>query len=96
MHHPIYSMACDAMSIVLREQLHNVFVANKVDLVIQAHVHNYSRSNALGADGAVVDYGATDNLYTKDAGVVYMSTFPAGNQSNPIEKNNINSGKDTD
>lgn len=77
-----------AQSLDMRAQLQGLFAENAVDLVLQAHDHRYSRTHALDGEGNVAQQ-SNDNTYTKNAGVVYITTFPAGTQTNPTTATNM-------
>src|SRR5882672_3997543 len=76
--------------------LYNLFVSEKVDLVLQAHEHGYERSKQLALSAAcpaipvgsfsaacVVDDGS-DNTYTKGAGPVTVIAGTAGTGLRPM------------
>ena len=92
MHNPMYSVGKwgsdsgkNTIALSLANQLNELFVRNKVDVVLQGHDHMVSRTHPLGADGKATNENIEkigDIQYIKDpAGVIYVMNGPAGDQA---------------
>ena len=93
MHNPMYSVGVygsnpnrNAIALALREQLGDLFAENGVDLVIQGHDHEYSKTYPIGVDGAINNQPTYEtingiNYCTNANGVIYSMHGPAGNQT---------------
>ncbi len=101
MHHPLYSVGRYGNSteredqktrtLALRTQLNDIFVEYGVDLVLQGHDHNVSKTYPI-ANGSMVK---TSDKQLKNGilyevnpqGVIYIMNGPAGNQTRTPESN---------
>lgn len=88
----------------IESALFNLLIQKKVDLILQAHNHNYQRSKQLALGGSctaitgnsfnascVVDDGA-DNLYTKDRGPVIVIAGMGGHDLYNINSTDPDNG----
>lgn len=86
-HHPVYCSldwsesfkACGPDAMLLQDELEELFYTNAVDLVFQAHVHNYERDTPIYKNQTV--YGAYDSLHTHvgPKAPIYITSGNAGN-----------------
>ena len=99
MHNPMYSVGKygsdstrNGIALALREQLGDIFAEYGVDLVLQGHDHEYSKTYPIGIGGIPnknLSYETIDGIkYVTNAnGVTYIMNGPAGNQSRtPVNK----------
>ncbi len=85
-HRPFYcadgGRQCELFAEILRGAGESILVGNKVDLVVQSHMHNMQRSYPIGLNGTV-----TTTNYTKPGAPVYVVSGAGGNrESNPLPK----------
>ena len=89
-HHALYcngdaenqegDLDCYYQSGILREILEDLLYNNRVDLVIQAHVHNYQRLASIYKEAEVEAQVDEENLIVNAMAPVYMVVGNAGNR----------------
>jgi acid phosphatase type 7 len=83
MHRALYCSVgkeeCDEQAQVLRNLVEDMLYENKVDIVFQAHVHNYERDKAIYRNASVEGEFDGPNLYFMPQAPVYILNGNAGN-----------------
>ncbi len=92
-------LSAGSKSCEIGEDLLNLLVKKKVDLVLQGHDHNYQRTKALGTGGAcqeiragfynpacVADAGKKDEVFEKGAGTIIVIVGTGGHSNYSIDK----------
>lgn len=71
---------CVLESGVMRKHLEEIYFTNKVDLVMQAHVHHYERSGSIYMNLTVIPEQEGNNFVINAKAPIYIVTGNAGNK----------------
>ena len=90
-HHSLYcdedwiggvpSRDCDVQSGILRKVLEDIYYNNTVDLVVQAHLHNYQRQASIYKDMMITPETDEAHLMMNAKAPVYIVNGNAGNKN---------------
>ena len=70
---------CEIQTAIMRHAFEDVYYNNKVDLVLQAHVHNYERMAAIYQNITIDSEFDGQNIYINTNAPVYILSGSAGN-----------------
>eukprot|EP00004_Rigifila_ramosa_P004771 TRINITY_DN1524_c0_g1_i2.p1 TRINITY_DN1524_c0_g1~~TRINITY_DN1524_c0_g1_i2.p1 ORF type:complete len:476 (-),score=113.37 TRINITY_DN1524_c0_g1_i2:40-1446(-) len=76
MHRPMYGGSCDSICALLRSDVEPELIRAKVDLALQAHIHNYQRWCAMEGGRCVTP--SNNGVFTSPAAPVHLLIGMAG------------------
>lgn len=90
-HHPLYCSldwvesfkACGPDAVLLQNNLEELFYNESVDIVFQAHVHNYERDTPIYKNSTVYGQYDSEYLHVGPKAPIYITSGNAGNCEGP-------------